>query len=115
MKTSRRDFLKIGTVASSGLFIPFDSCNSKPNLISQKYNENELLSLSFDLLQTWCKGLISMQITDPKMIGLQGGVICPACARIHGRVGYAIFPFMFMAEQTKDQTYLNAALNVYDL
>jgi hypothetical protein len=114
MKTNRRKFLKISTVASSGLLLSFNTLNSKSNEMSREYEENELLSLSYDLLQTWCKGLMSLQITDPKMIGLQGGIVCPACTRVHGRIGYAIYPLMFLADKTGDQKYLDSAINVYD-
>jgi hypothetical protein len=79
-----------------------------------KYSENELLGLSYDLLQTWCKGLMALQIADPKMIGLEGGIVCPACSRIHGRIGYSIYPLMFLAEKTQDQAYLDSAKNVYN-
>ena len=41
--------------------------------------------------------------------GLDGGVICPACTRMHGRTGDAVLPLMYLADKTKNPKYLDAA------
>jgi hypothetical protein len=114
MKTNRRNFIKTITTVSSGLLLPINTFSFMPKVINNDYSNNELLELSFDLLQTWCNGLLSTQITDPKMVGLHGGVICPACARVHGRVAYAIYPLMFLADKTQNNNYKDAAINLYN-
>lgn len=39
----------------------------------------------FSLLKKWCDGLIARQITQFKDKELYGGILCPACALVHGR------------------------------
>ncbi len=66
------------------------------------------------LLQTWCDGLISHQLTETKDPALRGALLCPACALIHGRCGDAVYPLLRVAHTTGDAKYLNAALLVYE-
>ena len=35
--------------------------------------------------------------------------MCPACARMHGRIGDAVLPLMYLAEKTGNQKYLLGA------
>jgi hypothetical protein len=73
------------------------------------YSNDILLNLSEKLLEEWCNSLINYQITNLETKGLYGGIICPSCARIHGRIGDAIYPMMHMAAKTGDERYLNSA------
>lgn len=41
--------------------------------------------LYFGLLKDWCDALISLQLSDTQRKELKGGMVCPACGRIHGR------------------------------
>jgi hypothetical protein len=66
------------------------------------------------LLQTWCDGLLSHQLTETKDPALRGALLCPACALIHGRCGDAVYPLLRVAHTTGDAKYLNAALLVYE-
>ncbi len=68
----------------------------------------------YDLLKIWCDRLIELQIKDSAMKEFNGGIMCPACARIHGRCHDAIYPFMYMADETGDDKYLNAAKALFD-
>jgi hypothetical protein len=65
------------------------------------------------LLQTWCDGLLAHQV---KGLGpaLDGGLLCPACTLIHGRVADAVYPLLRVAGSSGDDKYLQAALRVYD-
>ena len=67
----------------------------------------------FELLKEWCDALVAHQITQFKQKELYGGIMCPACARIHGRCGDAIYPLLFMADKTKDDTYLESAKRLF--
>ncbi|MCG8311362.1 MAG: hypothetical protein MI975_28500 [Cytophagales bacterium] len=113
MNTNRRNFLKAGVIASSGMTMEVNAINRLLEKTGNQFIENELLELSFELLQTWCKGLLHLQI-DNNLSGIHGGIICPACSRIHGRIGDAIYPMMFLADKTNDETYLEAAIAIYN-
>jgi hypothetical protein len=56
--------------------------------------------------------LLKYQITQFDSPGLYGGIISPAYARIEGRCGDAVYPFMHMAKKTGDTHYLDGALRV---
>lgn len=67
-----------------------------------------------DLLHNWCEKLLTLQITDKKEEGLYGGILCPACARVHGRCFDAVYPFLYMADVYQDLRFLNAAKLLFD-
>ncbi len=64
-----------------------------------------------ELLQAWCDALLDYQV-DHAHPGLQGGLLCPACGRMHGRSGDAVLPLMYMAEHTGDMKYRDGALRL---
>lgn len=66
------------------------------------------------LLKQWCEAMLALQIPSDAPKGLRGGILCPACARVHGRSLDALYPFVFMADETGDQKWLNAAKRVFD-
>jgi hypothetical protein len=99
-------FLKAGTHAAI-----------QPDIVrsaSAIFSENELLNRSYALLQKWTDGLLEHQINKPGVKGLHGGLLCPACAIVHGRSADSIFPLLLMAEKTGKQQYLDATLNLYN-
>ncbi len=69
-------------------------------------------NLYFDLLKTWCNGLIAVQIDAPGDPKRHGGLSCPACGFIHGRCADAAYPLMHVARATGDRKYLDAAVRV---
>jgi hypothetical protein len=71
-------------------------------------------NLYSELLQSWCDGLVARQVTAIREPGLYGGLLCPACALIHGRCADAVYPLLRMARTTGESKYLHAALLVYD-
>jgi len=68
----------------------------------------------FNVLQTWCDGLLSLQIREISSPAIHGGIICPACGLLHGRVADASFPLLYLARTTGQQKYLDAAVAVRD-
>ncbi len=64
----------------------------------------------FDLLKQWCDSLIEYQITEHKNEAFIWGILCPACMGIHGRIGDAMYPFVFMYSVTGDRKYCKASV-----
>lgn len=68
----------------------------------------------YRLLKEWCDRLIGLQVTQIRQKEIYGGIICPACARIHGRSGDAIYPMMYLADETGEEQYLECAKRLFD-
>jgi hypothetical protein len=66
------------------------------------------------LLKTWCDGLIARQIVAMRDAAFYGGLLCPACALIHGRCGDAVYPLLNVAHSTGDEKYVRAAKLVHE-
>lgn len=62
-----------------------------------------------ELLKEWCDALVRLQLTEREEDFFYGGILCPNCARIHGRCGDAIYPMMAMYQRTGDKRYLECA------
>ncbi|MGB6742793.1 MAG: hypothetical protein WBE38_03975 [Terracidiphilus sp.] len=73
--------------------------------------EHELYA---SLLHTWCDGLVVRQVSGMADPMLNGGLLCAACALIHGRCGDAVYPLLRVAHSTGDEKYLRAALAVHE-
>ncbi len=65
------------------------------------------------LLKEWCDALIKYQLDFPDR-HIDGGIICPACHLIHGRCADTIYPFLTLADITKDEKYVIAAKKVFN-
>ncbi|MCD8029516.1 MAG: sulfatase-like hydrolase/transferase [Bacteroides sp.] len=72
------------------------------------YRNSSLHAEATELLEEWTETLLTYQIDHPNP-SLNGGLLCPACARIHGRCGDAVLPLMYMYERSCNPKYLNAA------
>lgn len=75
---------------------------------------DDLHAAAWALLQDWGEGLLQWRVKDPSLKGVYGGLLCPACAMVHGRSGDAIYPLLLLADWTHDERYLTAALTLYD-
>ena len=64
------------------------------------------------LLTSWCDALIRQQITELPDKNYYGGILCPACSLIHGRIGDAVYPFTLLYDKTRNEKYLTAAKRV---
>ena len=105
----RRIFLKNAITATLSLSCcRFSNAAPVPNA-----EGGNLYEVSDSLLRKWCKGLIDLQIqsdADPKKVG---GIKCPSCNFIHGRIGDAIYPLMHIAHRDNDSRYADAALKLF--
>ena len=72
------------------------------------------MSLCGDLLRQWCGKLLELQVRSVDNPALKGGILCPACAGIHGRCFDAIYPFLYLADADKDERYLEGAKMLFD-
>lgn len=66
------------------------------------------------LLEMWCEEMLALQIPDSAPEGLRGGILCPACARVHGRSLDALYPFLYMADKTENKKWVDAAKKLFD-
>lgn len=64
------------------------------------------------LLGVWCDALVAHQVTEIGTRGIYGGIVCPVCARVHGRSAEAVYPLMYRAHTTNDTRYLDSAVRV---
>ena len=60
--------------------------------------DDSLRSEADKLLTEWMDAFLAYQYTCSDS-ALDGGVLCPACARMHGRIGDAVLPLMYLAEK----------------
>ena len=100
----KKTFLPLLLFLVLGL-VSVEAENSK---ISPQRGQEEM----FGLLKSWCDALLEHQLCH-KDKALDGGVVCPGCALMHGRAPDAIYPFLYMADQTKDLRYVEAAKKLF--
>ncbi|KJF43525.1 hypothetical protein [Draconibacterium sediminis] len=77
-----------------------------------KIELSEFQQMVKDLLTDWCDGMIRNQIVEPANPERHGALGCPSCDHIHGRCMDAVYPFLFMADESGDKKYLDAAVLV---
>ncbi len=111
MNENRREFLK--TLAFGGVSL---SAMPALNIYAHKHAEpgDALVATSSNLLEEWSLALLNSQLKGKKNKSLNGGFLCPACCRVHGRSSDAIYPFMYMAQVKNDERYLAGAKNLFD-
>ena len=66
------------------------------------------------LLTRWCDAMVAHQLDFPCDNGLDGGMVCSACARLHGRIGDAVYPLVVQWSRSGDAKYLTAARKAID-
>ncbi|QKJ32266.1 twin-arginine translocation signal domain-containing protein [Mucilaginibacter mali] len=106
---SRRHFIKTSAIVGAGLAGAFKLSDAW----ALNQNTQDLYALSSQLVRQWAETLLAMQITDKRRADDYGGIWCPADKAVHGRVGDTIYPFFYMAAQTKDSRYTDAAMLLY--
>ncbi|MBQ7387148.1 MAG: hypothetical protein IJW03_03165 [Clostridia bacterium] len=72
------------------------------------------MSKYFELLKSYCDRLVENQIKELTDASFHGGVLCPSCALIHGRIGDAVYPLAAMYDYTGDEKYLECARGVVE-
>ena len=103
---TRRRLLQLSAATVATLAMPRVAAAVAPAATA----EHKLYSAT---LQSWCDGMLAHQITNPDP-ALNGGLLCPACAMIHGRCGDAVYPLLRVAHTTGQAKYLHAALAVHE-
>lgn len=71
------------------------------------------MNLYFQLLKEWCDKLEALQIREGAPPEFSGGILCPSCARIHGRCGDAIYPMLYLYQETGEKKYKNCAMGLF--
>ncbi|MDR3706698.1 MAG: hypothetical protein P4L33_00220 [Capsulimonadaceae bacterium] len=66
------------------------------------------------LLISWCDRMLKLQVHGMDLPEADGGIFCPACARIHGRCADAVYPLLAAAKLTGDHGYVDAAVKLLD-
>lgn len=61
----------------------------------------------------WIDALLPLQLTDSTKPDLYGGLWCPACKKVHGRVCDSFYPLLFVGDQTNSAKYVDAAILLY--
>ncbi len=104
----RRSFLQLSAMASIGLAMPVGTFLSSCRDSQTHYRE--FRKLVHALLKDWCEGMLRNQIIEPGNPARHGALGCPACDHIHGRCMDAVYPFLYMADETGDKKYSDAAM-----
>lgn len=107
---NRRNFIRTSAIATAGIAGAWQLADG---FALPPAPGSELYRLCQSLTSQWGKQLLGMQITDKQRVDDYGGIWCPADKAVHGRVGDAIYPFFYLAAQTKDSRYMDAALLLY--
>ena len=108
---SRRRFIKTSAIGSAGLFGAF---NFSGISAFGREDDADLYSLSRALLNDWTEALLKLQIKDRSRPDDFGGIICPAKKIVHGRVGDAIYPLLYLADETGNSKYTDSAGLLYE-
>ncbi len=109
----RRSAASAATLAAGVAFPELASfaMNAQVGASSPQLSEERLYA---ETLTTWCDGLLARQVTEMRDSAFHGGLLCPACALIHGRCGDAVYPLLRMAHTTGEAKYLRAAMLVHE-
>ena len=103
----RRNFLHLSALAGVGLSLPMsgflNACTSHPE------HSLEFKNLISGLLKDWSNGMLKVQVNNPSNVDEHGALSCPSCDHIHGRCMDAVYPFLYMADKTGDQKYVEGA------
>ena len=117
MGFTRRDLLQLSTAGAAALgarmALPEFMAGGALNA-SAAISASTEKGLYASLLETWCDGLVARQVTGMGDPMFNGGLLCAACALIHGRCGDAVYPLLRVAHSTGNEKYLRAALAVHE-
>lgn len=67
----------------------------------------------YNLMKDWCDELLETQLdmSDPL---LDGALLCPCCAVVHGRCADMVLPLVLLYKETGDERYVTAAKKLID-
>ncbi|MDF2192120.1 hypothetical protein [Paraflavitalea sp. CAU 1676] len=109
--TSRRQFLRNTSLGSIGLLSAGDGITQWLGNMADP--APDLMKLSSQLVNTWGKRLLSLQVLDASQTDNYGGILCPGYNIVHGRVGDTIYPFLHLAKKTNDHRFVDGAVLLY--
>ncbi|MBE6705417.1 MAG: hypothetical protein E7583_09155, partial [Ruminococcaceae bacterium] len=69
---------------------------------------------AFSLLKRWCDAMLAHRIDMPGIKSAHGGLFCPSCSYVHGRIADAVYPFVYMYKSTGDISYIECAKGLLD-
>jgi len=64
------------------------------------------------LLLDWGNALIQLQLAQPRFPTLDGGILCPACAGLHGRSTEMVYPLLRLVKMTGEDHFFDAAIRL---
>ena len=67
----------------------------------------------YNLMKNWCDELLKTQLSMPDPL-LDGAILCPGCAVVHGRCADMVLPLVLLYSQTGSEHYLTAAKKLID-
>ena len=67
-----------------------------------------------ELLLTWCDTMEKHIVSGLCDSNLDGGILCPACHRIHGRCADSLPAFLFLARETGEEHYRESGERIFD-
>ena len=67
----------------------------------------------YNLMKDWCDELLKTQLSLPDPL-LDGAIVCPGCAVVHGRCADMVLPLVLLYRDTNDEKYLTAAKKLID-
>lgn len=68
----------------------------------------------YDLMKSWCDTLLETQLDMPSQPLLDGAILCPCCALVHGRCADMILPLVLLYKETGEERYFTAAKKLID-
>ena len=105
---NRRRFLQTAGVGGLALAWPWPVAAAAPTAAAA--GPGSFQKLTAGLLADWCEGLLQQQIREPANPARHGAFACPACARLHGRVGDSVYPLLHRARTTGESRFVDAAV-----
>src|SRR5258708_36975976 len=117
---TRRELLRRSALGATALSAPFvfpewlAADDEREAFSPRDQRPRGTANLYSEVLRSWCDGLVAHQLTSIRDPAQHGGILCPACALIHGRCGDAVYPLLHVAHGTGDEKYLRAALLMHD-
>ena len=110
----RRNFIHLSALAGFGMSFPGTALLGSYSSRAAEVHSPEFRKLCFDLLRDWCDGMLKVQINRPSDPGVHGMLKCPACEVVHARLLDAVYPFLYMADATGEQKYLDAGIAAFE-
>ena len=67
----------------------------------------------YNLMKDWCDELLKTQLSMPDPL-LDGALLCPGCAVVHGRCADMVLPLVLLYKETGEERYFIAAKRLID-